>query len=198
MKKIKIALTGGIGVGKSAVASLFQQHGAEVVSGDELGRQVLVEDLTVRAAIISRYGAEVLDSDSSLNRKAIAERVFADPQQSQWLTTLTFPGIYSRWRSAFEASSNRVVVFDASLIFEWNIQQDFDLIVVVAADAGIALERAGKKFTSADFERRARSQLSVEHKIANADCVIWNNNSPDALAQEVEQFWNSNIQPLIA
>ncbi len=198
MKKIKIGLTGGIGTGKSTVANLLARHGADVVSGDELGRQVLDEDATVREALVARFGAQIVNPDGRLNHKTIADHVFADPNQSKWLTSLTFPGIYSRWQSAFEQSRKSVVVFDAALIFEWKLQDDFNVIVVVVADSKPVYERVSARFTREDLERRIAAQLPVEHKKLNADFVIQNNGSPDDLARQVVEFWNHKIEPLIA
>lgn len=197
MKKVKIGLTGGIGTGKSTVANLLARQGADVVSGDELGRQVL-DDAAISEALIERFGMQIVNPDGKLNRKAIAALVFADPSQSKWLTSLTFPGIYSRWQHAFDQSRNRVVVFDAALIFEWKIQDDFDVIVVVVADAEFAYKRASGRFNREDFERRITAQLPVEHKMSYADFVIQNNGSPDDLVRQIVEFWNNKIEPLIA
>ncbi|MBL0061925.1 MAG: dephospho-CoA kinase [bacterium] len=198
MKKVKIGLTGGIGAGKSTVANMLAKHGAAIVTGDELGRQVLDEDADVREALVERFGAQIASSDGILNRKALAALVFADPNQSKWLTLLTFPGIYSRWQNAFDQSKKSIVVFDAALIFEWNIQKDFDVIVVVAADAKLAYDRASVRFSKEDIERRIAAQLPVAYKVLNADFVFQNDGSLDDLAKQVEDLWKHKIKSLIA
>lgn len=195
---VKVALTGGIGAGKSTVAALLAKQGAEVVSGDELGRMVLDEDDSVREALLEQLGAEILNSDGTLNRKSIAALVFSDTRLTEWLTSLTFTGIYSRWKQSLQRSRAAVVVFDAALIFEWNVQCDFDLVVAVVSDTENAYARAAGRFTLEDFERRIAAQLPADYKIANADFVINNDGSLDDLARQVIELWNKKILPLIA
>jgi dephospho-CoA kinase len=198
VKQVSVALTGGIGSGKSTVAELLRNLGAGVVSGDELGRAVLEEDDDVRTKLVEKLGADVMDAHGVLNRKLIAERVFASADLSKWLTDLTFPGIIRRWEEFSRRAIRQVIVFDAALIFEWGIQDRFDVVLTVVSSEASAVSRSNSRFTSEDFQRRRKSQLPDELKIAGADFVLHNDGSPELLRANVIDFWNNTIHPLIS
>lgn len=195
MKKLTIALTGGIGSGKSTVAELLRNLGAGVVSGDEFGRAVLEEDDDVRRELIIRLGDDIVSAHGVLNRKLIAQRVFANVELSQWLTRLTFPGIYRRWEEFARNAVRPVIVFDAALIFEWNVQDRFDVVLTVVSSEEAALARNNNRFTRDDLLHRRHSQFADERKIAAADAVIRNDGSLAELRDKVLDFWNNKIQP---
>lgn len=192
-----VALTGGIGGGKSTVAQMFESLGAQVVSGDMLGRQVLEEDDEVKQELIKRIGRDAFDSNGRPNRSLIASRVFANVELSNWLTELTFPGIYARWQSCKNSAIVSVVVFDAALIFEWKIQDEFDLVVTVATSHRLAYDRSAKRFSLEDFEKRSKAQIPIQEKIARADLVVYNDESLERLEDQVKTIWKSNILPLL-
>ena len=197
MKRITVALTGGIGSGKSTVADLLRNLGAGVVSGDEFGRAVLEEDEAVRNELVVKLGSDVCDARGVLDRGLIAKRVFASKELSRWLTDLTFPGILRRWEEFAQRAVRTVAVFDAALIFEWNIQDRFDLVLTVVSSEEAAFERSHHRFSREDFQLRRGSQLSDERKIEGADFVIHNDGSLADLRDKVLEFWNSKIQPQI-
>lgn len=198
MKKISVGLAGGIGSGKSTVASLLENYGAEIVSGDELGREVVENDPSVKVEIQRVLGDTVLRPDGSFDRGRIAQRVFAEQRMIDWLTKLTFPAIHMRWLSAFQSSNSRVIVFDAALIFEWGIEREFDLTIGVLADHELVISRIGEKFSRDDILRRMSLQASMIGKIMFADVLIENNDSRENLMRQVERVWYDNILPLTA
>ncbi len=198
MSKISVALTGGIGSGKSTVGKILQNLGAEVISGDELGRIVLASEQYVQDEIVRKLGADVRGTDGSFNRRLIAARVFANRDAAEWLKQITFPGIYSRWQAARSASQSMVIVFDAALIFEWGIEAEFDEVLVVRAPFEEIIAWSRGRFTEQDLMQRSASQLDAADKAARATCVIDNDGTLKDLELKVIEFWNKHIQPRIA
>ncbi len=198
MKKVTVALTGGIGAGKSTVAEMLAELGATIISGDELGRKVLNEEPAVRQALVERLGDAILHENGTLDRRLIAQRVFSDESLSRWLTALTFPGIYSRWRKLRDDATSNVIVFDAALIFEWKIQSEFDVVVAVVAAETVTLARSVGRFTQEDFYSRRSAQVPDAEKMNGADVVIHNDGSQVQLHQQVLQLWKNITTLLIA
>jgi dephospho-CoA kinase len=197
IKPFRIGLTGGIGSGKSTVAGELALLGTEIVSGDELGRQTLEQSPELLKKIRDRFGDGVFDSQGVLIRRALGKRVFADRVDVQWLTDATFAGIHSRWLAAVEHTASAVIVFDAALIFEWGIEKDFDLLLVVTAPAEKVQTRleASGRLSAAEAQSRLAGQIPPESKAAAADVVLHNDGSLDTLRTQVQQIWKNTIEP---
>lgn len=177
---------------------MLRNLGAEVISGDELGRIVLESEQDIQDEIVRRLGADVRDIDGTFNRRLIAARVFASRDAAEWLKQITFPGIYSRWQAARFASQSPVIVFDAALIFEWGIEAEFDEVLVVRAPFEEIIAWSRGRFTEEDLMQRSASQVDTADKAARATCVIDNDGSIKDLELKVIEFWNTHIQPRIA
>jgi len=196
MKQVSVGLTGSIGGGKTTASEALRKLGADVASGDDFGREA-INDTVIRAAIVTHLGGEVVDADGSLNRRAIAARVFADASLSKWLTNLTFPAIHERWHRFKSLSNRSVVVFDAALIFEWKIEREFDVLLCVTSSREIARHRTAGRFSSEDFDRRWSVQTEIRTKMAGSQFVIENNGSVSELHAEIQRIWKNHIQPLV-
>jgi dephospho-CoA kinase len=199
MQPFQIGLTGGIGTGKSTAAALLAQLGADVVSGDELGRQALESSAGLRDEIRQRFSDEVFDSNGRILRRELGQRVFTSPDHARWLTQATFPEIHRLWREAVAHTGKRVIVLDAALIFEWGIENEFDLVLVVAADPDIAVRRmtADGRLSRAEVRARALNQLDPSHKERKAAVVLRNEGSLPAFRQKILSFWNTHVQPAL-
>jgi dephospho-CoA kinase len=109
MRPVAVAITGGIGAGKTEALHAFARHGAATISSDEIVRRLLREDGDVRAAVVERFGEDVLDEAGNVDRTAVGERVFADPNELAWLENLLHPlvvGEYLEWREQLAARPN--------------------------------------------------------------------------------------------
>jgi dephospho-CoA kinase len=192
-----IGLTGGIGSGKSTVASYLEALGAEIISGDDLGKIVLEGSPELLAKIRERFGDDVFDDDGQLLRRALGERVFANSDNALWLTHLTFPGIHRLLRERTLKSVKDVVVFDAALIFEWGIQQEFDLLLIVQAARDRVVQRlaAGGRLSAGDIEARLASQISPDVKAQSADAVLTNDGSLKEIQRKVDEIWTTRVLP---
>jgi dephospho-CoA kinase len=197
MPPIRIGLTGGVGMGKSSVAAALAEHGAQIVSGDELGRVALEQSPELLAAIRERFGDEVFSSDGTLQRRELGKRVFSSPEHVHWLTALTFPRIHWLWMEAVEQSARDVIVLDAAMIVEWGMEKEFDLLVVVMAPKNLVRERlmhAGR-LTEEEAAARQEQQVAPAAKAAIADRVINNNGTLSELRRQLERFWQEMVTP---
>jgi dephospho-CoA kinase len=196
-KPYLIGLTGGIGSGKSSVAAIFAQLGCEVVSGDELGKRVLEESGELIDKIRERYGEQVFLPEGKLNRKELGKLIFQSQEEVQWLTQLTFPGIYTFWKETILRTNCEVALFDAALIYEWKIDKEFDLMIAVVADYDIVLARAlaKGKFSEKEIEMRLSGQLDYQEKIKRAHVVLVNNSTFANLQHSVNDLWKTIIEP---
>jgi dephospho-CoA kinase len=193
-----IGLTGTISSGKSTAAACFLKLGALVVSGDELGKKALEQSPELLQAIHDRYGNEVFDTTGLLNRRALGRIVFADRQSIDWLTAATFPDIYAMWRECVRTATHPVVVLDAALIFEWGIENEFDLIVLMIASPIVVESRLTlASLTQQELQARMAMQLPFYVKQSKAHVVIQNDGSHQELTNQVFQLWQSTVLPQI-
>jgi dephospho-CoA kinase len=168
-RPIAVAITGGIGAGKSEALAAFARHGAAVVSSDEIVHRLLREGEDVRRALLERFGKRILDADGEVDRSAIAELVFADREALDWLEALLHPLVvkeYLEWREqlARQPSPPAVSATEVPLLFEVGGQDRFDAIVVVTAPEQVRAERTDV----ATGDREARL-LPDSVKVAQAD-----------------------------
>lgn len=192
-----IAVTGGIGSGKSEFCRILQELGAGVTVGDKLGRRALDSDPALLPAIRERFGDRVFDAEGKLIRKALGDIVFSDPEAKQWLDTRIFPEIYRLlWQDvvALQLDHQHVVV-DAAMIYEWDIENDFDLVVVVVAPKELVQQILSQRdgFDSAQMEYRFASQIPPEEKAQRADVVIQNEGTVEDLHQKAREFWDAHL-----
>ena len=196
-RPLRIGLTGGIGSGKSMVAQRLRDLGAAVVDADAIAREVTAPGGPAYAAIVRAFGQSVLCCDGSLDRKALAARVFADEAARRQLNALTHPHI--RQRMAEEGARLAatpgvgVIVFDIPLLLETTDGSDLGLegvVVVTAADAvRIARLTARDGLTPRDARQRLDAQMPLAQKVARADWVIDNNGSAEQTREQVLKLW---------
>ena len=180
-RPIAVAVTGGIGAGKSEALAAFQRHGAAVVSSDEIVHRLLREDDEVRQALLERLGERVLDEAGQLDRKAIADVVFGDREQLAWLEALLHPRVareYLEWRDQLAGLPNppRVCATEVPLLYEAGADGRFDAVVVVTAPLELRKER-----TPVPLEERSARLLPEEEKVARADYVYVNDGTLEEL-----------------
>lgn len=185
-----VGLTGGIGAGKSTALSALAELGAATLSADAVVHELLDSD-EVRPALVSRLGAEVLDSEGAVDRAAVAARVFADAEDRSWLEGMLWPRVGARmleWRAEIDAREPRPVaaVVEVPLLFEGGMEGVFDTTVVVVTEEPVRAERAQARRHAAVAERTAR-QLSQQEKAARAGHVVRNDGSREELKAELSR-----------
>jgi dephospho-CoA kinase len=188
-----IALTGGIGAGKSTVADLLVRRGAVLVDADAIAREVVEPGQPALDALVERFGPQILDPNGRLDRPRLAEVAFADPAAKADLDAITHPAINEEFsRRTRAAPPDAVVVCDVPLLAE-SVQaraRGYELILVVEAPREVRLERLERRgVPRADAERRMAAQASDEERRALATWVIENRGDLPALDRQVEEVW---------
>ena len=185
-RPIAVAITGGIGAGKSEALAAFARHGAAVISSDDIVHRLLQEDEPVREALRERFGDAVFAENGDVDRGAIAEIVFADRESLDWLEALLHPLVvdeYMGWRERLAELDDppRVSATEVPLLYEVGGQDRFDAVVVVTAPP----EVRGVRSEVAAEEREPRL-LPDSVKVAQADFAYVNDGSLEKLDDFVQ------------
>ncbi|WP_406665976.1 dephospho-CoA kinase [Gallaecimonas sp. GXIMD1310] len=181
-----VGLTGGIGSGKSTVATLFADNGIALVDADVVARQVVAPGSQALAAIAEHFGPTVLQADGQLNRAALRLQVFSDEAARQWLNQLLHPLIREQMQQQLAAATSPYVLWVVPLLLENGLNQDCDRVLVVDAPADTQRQRVLARDASADADAIMARQLSRRERLAAADDIIDNSGTPDALAEQVD------------
>ena len=189
-----IGLTGGIGAGKSTVARILETMGC-VVSDSDRDAAAVLETPEVKERLQAWWGDQIIASDGTLDRRAIAARVFDDPRERGRLENLVHPLVHERRRKRFEEASpdSRALVIDAPLLFEAGLDEECDAIIFVDAPRELRLERVKSErgWDESEIDRREAAQLPIEEKRIRATAVITNNATADRLENDVRAFLES-------
>ena len=196
---MRVALTGGIGSGKSTVSRLLEEKGAVIVDADAIAREIVAPGEPALEEIRAAFGPEVIDADGLLRRSKLAEVVFGDPDALARLNEITHPRIAARSAELIEsAPAGAVVVYDMPLLVEQGPQAltGWDAIVVVDAPENVRLERlVARGLDRADAERRLAAQASRQERLDAADHVIDNSGDLLSLERAVDALWASLTSP---
>jgi dephospho-CoA kinase len=189
-----IALTGGIGSGKSTVAGILREMGVTVVDADEAVRAVQAPGSEGLMQLAEAFGPSILTADGELDRGRMGGIAFADPRARRRLEEVVHPLVRAwmmeRQREAIERGEE-VVVHDIPLLFESRGTEGFDAVVLVYAPEDLAIRRLVEQRGMAEEEARARiaAQMPIEEKRALAAHVIENTGGREELRREVERVW---------
>lgn len=177
---ILVGLTGGLGSGKSLVSGEMKRLGAEVLDADLVAREIVEPGSPALEEIKREFGPGVLTGDGALDRKALGEMVFSDPERLKALNRITHPKIIKlidrRAEKIAKEKPGTVIVVDAALLIEAGHHRRMDKVIVVYADEDSRVERLMKRdgFTAEEALRRMNSQMPLEEKLPFADIVIDN------------------------
>lgn len=193
-----MGLTGGIASGKSVTASLWRQWGAEVIDSDEIARQVVEPGQPAHREVVAHFGPGMVKGDGTIDRAKLGEIVFGDARERERLNQIVHPRVRAQWKrrvAAFEATPaaerrSPAIVAMIPLLYETNVQTEFDSVVVVACQLGTQRARlASRGLTDAQATARIGSQMSLVAKMDKADFVIWNEYSLDLLEAQARAVW---------
>ena len=196
---MRIGLTGGIGSGKSTVSRLLADHGAVIVDADAIAREVVEPGTPGLAAVVDAFGPEVLATDGSLERPALAAVVFGDPEARRRLDAIVHPLVRARATEvAAAAPPGAVVVHDVPLLVETGQAAAYDLVLVVETDPDIRVARLVQRgLTAEDARARMAAQATDEQRRAVADVVLDNSGTPDELEAQVDRLWAERVAPTL-
>jgi dephospho-CoA kinase len=188
---VRVALTGGIASGKSMVAAELAARGAIIIDADVLAREVVEPGTSALAAIIDRFGPQVL-SDGRLDRALLGQIVFADPLARRDLERIVHPAVRAR-ASELEraAGAAAVVVHVIPLLVETGQQEDFDFVITVDVDHETQAQRLMTRngLTRAEAESRIAAQASREDRLSAADVVLDNTGTVTELREQIDALW---------
>jgi dephospho-CoA kinase len=185
-RPVSVAVTGGIGAGKSEALRAFARHGAAILSSDQIVHSLLADDDEVRTALRERLGDEVFGPGGDVLRARVAERVFADPALREWLERLLHPKVVREYLAWREGQTAALTVTEVPLLYEVGGETRFDRVVVITASADVRAAR----HPVAD-ERGARL-IPDEEKVRRADFAYVN----DGTLEELDRFVAGVVEEL--
>lgn len=194
-RALRVGLTGGIGAGKSMVAALLEERGAVVTSADEVARDVVSPGSDGLAAVVAEFGDGILAPDGSLDRSALGRLVFSDDLRRARLEEILLPLIAAEaWARMDTVPAGQVVVYDVPLLVEGQMQDMFDLVIVVEADLEVRLERLSERGMNRDEAlARIAVQATDEERRGVADVIVSNSGAMEDLSAEVDRLWSTRI-----
>ena len=185
-----VALTGGIGSGKSTVADAFARFGINVIDADIIAREVVEPGTPALRAIAEHFGPQMLLADGSLDRRRLREKIFSQPEEKQWLNALLHPQIQQETQRRMRESTSAYVLWVVPLLVEnrlWS-RADRVLVVDVSRETQLARTAARDGVSRQHAENILAAQATREARLAVADDVIDNNGTPDTLAGDVARL----------
>lgn len=197
---LRVGLTGSIAVGKSFVASLFEELGCHVLDADETAREVVAAGSRGLAEIVKKFGTEVLQPDGMLDRQRLGSIVFADKEKRELLNSILHPRIIERQDeilSGWETGDpNGIAIVDAALMIESGGYKRFDKLIVVHCRPEVQLERLMLRngISQAEAQRRIDSQMAQSEKQKYADYLIDTSDGFEPTRERTRQVYNQLIQ----
>ncbi|WP_158379921.1 dephospho-CoA kinase [Candidatus Williamhamiltonella defendens] len=185
-----VALTGGVGSGKSTVSDIFASLNVSLIDTDIIARQLVEPRRFAWNAIIKRYGYHILLDDSTLNRVALRQKVFNEKKEKEWLNRLLHPLIEKESLHQMQQSSQPYLIWIVPLLFENHLHYRANRILVADVSAKTQLLRTMKRdnVTQEEVKKILASQLSQKQRLALADDVISNNGGIDKLPAVVRSL----------
>lgn len=201
VRVLKVGLTGGIGAGKSAVATSLVRLGAVLIDADALAREVVAPGTAGLREVVAAFGPEVLGPDGALDRPALGARVFGDEPARRTLEAIIHPRVRARTAELTAAApADAIVVNDVPLLVETGLAVTYQLVIVVTADEATRVERLVRTrgMSRADAQARIRAQADDRRRLAEADALLINDGTPADLEASVERLWWDRLVPFEA
>ena len=187
-----VALTGGIGSGKSLAAQYFADLGAQVIDADQLSREVVERGSAGFDEVVATFGDEIL-RDGDIDRHSLGELVFSNASARQKLEAIIHPLVRTAFDSAVShIQGNEVLIYEIPLLVETDAAALFDYVITVESDLQVRTERLKDRgMRASEVEARISAQATSAERASSAHYVITNNGSADELLREVEYLWES-------
>ena len=191
-----VALTGGIGSGKSTVSEFFARLGALVIDADQLARMAIERGTDGFADVLLRFGEEII-VNGDIDRKKLAEIVFSDEKARKDLEAIIHPRIQAIFAEAVaDLDHDDILIYEIPLLVETGAAEKFDFVITVESNIELRKARLLKKgLYISQIEKRIASQASEGAREAIADAVIRNDGDEDSLLRTVENLWESVLVP---
>jgi dephospho-CoA kinase len=186
----RVALTGGIATGKSVVRAEFERLGVPTVDADLIAREAVAPGTPALAAILARFGSDILDEHAVLDRRKLGAIVFADEASRRDLERIVHPAVQAAinaWLVAAERDGHRLAIAVIPLLYETGRERDFDLVITTACADDEQLRRviARDGLTELQARQRIAAQLSTEEKVRRANYAIWTDGAIENTKRQV-------------
>ncbi|MCW0312480.1 Dephospho-CoA kinase [Pantoea ananatis] len=185
-----VALTGGIGSGKSTIAGYFAASGVDIIDADVIAREVVEPGTPALQAIIVRYGDAILTEEGTLQRSRLREIIFATPDEKNWLNALLHPLINARTQQLKAQAASPYVLWVVPLLVENRLQRQADRVLVVDTDEETQLRRTLQR-DNVSLEQAKRilaAQATRQQRLDCADDIIDNSGAPEKALPQVAKL----------
>ena len=176
-KKLKVGVTGSIGSGKSTFSKFITERGFSVINLDDISKELLAADMQIKEKIIQEFGKESYIGDA-LNKKYLAEKVFSNHEQIAKINSIVHPAVIKKTEFLLKENleKNNLVFAEAALIYEADMENLFDYVILVTSDEKLRLERKVRfeNYSEEQFLKRNENQIPDEEKKKRADFVVEN------------------------
>ena len=200
-----IGITGSMGSGKSSAAEVLRQMGYAVIDADEVVRDLMKPGQTAEKQILQTFGETVKGPDGRLDRRLLGQIVFKDPAKLSQLESILHPLVREQVATEKQKLRNAgtpVAFYDVPLLFEKNMQDQFDYIIVVSASRELCIQRVQQRtgLSRPEIEARLKAQMDPAYKVARASAVVYNDSDLQDLRHEItgasRQFYTNGSHPL--
>jgi dephospho-CoA kinase len=189
--KLKVAVTGGIGTGKSYASKIFEKNKIPVIRADDLAKEILKTEEEVKEQIIDTFGEEAYKS-GKLNTKFLADQVFTSQENVDKINAIVHPVVIDRLRTIMNQTlvSNDIVVTEAALIFDAKMEKYFDYTILLVSDEEEKIKRVTQRdgVSEEEVRRRMKFQMDDERKKQKADFIVENSANLNDLEEKVNFF----------
>jgi dephospho-CoA kinase len=193
-----IGVTGGIACGKTEVCKVFQRKGATVLSGDQIGKEVLEKNKKVLNELVQTFGGSILNKNGTLNRRKLGKIAFATKESKDKLNRIIHPYLLKDLKKRIgrlRKKDKNAVVIDAALIVEWGLEKELDYLIFVESKKEDKIKRLQKLkgYSRKEAMDRIKSQLPEITKKRKADFVIKNDKDLAGLRERANKVWKEII-----
>jgi len=196
---LRVALTGGIGTGKSTACNILNELGAFIFDADKEAKNILKNNETVQSELIAEFGTDIMSGDEKIDNNKLARIAFQDQDHQLRLNSIIHPYVFQEIDEIFddvlEKGKNDIFVIDAALIYESGADTHMDYVIVITALLKIRMERALQRemLSRDEILKRIDLQWPEEEKIALADFVIHNDSTEKELLNSITDIYNKLV-----
>ena len=196
---LRVALTGGIGTGKSTASKILNELGAFIFDADKEAKNILKNNETVKSELIAEFGTDIMSGDENIDNNKLARIAFQDQDHQLRLNSIIHPYVFQEIDKNFddvlEKSTYDIFVVDAALIYESGADTHMDYVIVITALLKVRMERALQRetLTRDEILKRMDLQWPEEEKIALADFVIHNDSTEEEFRDSITDIYNQLV-----
>ena len=196
---LRVALTGGIGSGKSTASKILNELGAFIFDADKKAKNILKNNETVQSELIAEFGTDIMSGDENIDNNKLARIAFQDQDHQLRLNSIIHPYVFQEIDKNFddvlEKSAHDIFVVDAALIYESGADTHMDYVIVITALLKVRMERALQRetLTRDEILKRMDLQWPEEEKIALADFVIHNDSTEEEFRDAITDIYNQLV-----